>query len=56
VICLAKNKNALVLEMIEIRSAQFGHEMILAGNDYKLATDEHRFTQIHVKALGVSFS
>jgi len=48
VIRLPKNKNALVLELIEMCAAQFSHEIVLLESITKLATDEHRFTQIHL--------
>src|SRR5205814_6293991 len=55
VIRLSKNENALVLELVEMSAAQFGHDMLLLETITKLATDEHRFTQIHVSELSVFF-
>src|SRR5207244_10666389 len=44
VIRLAKNKNALVLEFVEMSAVRLGRH---AGFSWpKLATDEHRFTQM----------
>jgi len=43
VIRLAKNENALVLQLVEMRAVQFGHDRSLIEGITKLAPDEHRF-------------
>jgi hypothetical protein len=52
VIRLAKNKDALVLELIEMSPINFRHDMFLIESVTKLATNAHRFTQ---NMLGCSF-
>src|SRR5690349_16707085 len=47
VIRLAKNKNALVLEFVEMCASYPRHGVRILQRVMKLATDEHRFTQIH---------
>src|SRR5438094_3838198 len=43
VIRLAKNKNALVLELVEMSAAQFRHVMVLLQRITELDTDLHGF-------------
>jgi hypothetical protein len=49
-ISLSKNEGVLFLELIEMRAAQFDHDMFLLEAITKLATDVYTFTQIHVRA------
>jgi hypothetical protein len=51
VISLQKNNNVLVLKLIEMGAAQFGHDMFFLGAIRRLATDQHRFIRIHIEKV-----